>query len=187
MEIYIIRHTKVAVGRETCYGQTNVPLAETFSEEVAQFKADLPNDFDAVFSSPLQRTTVLAQALNYGDISFDSNLMEMNFGEWENKKWNDINPDELNTWMNDFVNQKTPNGENLKDVFERLKSFFDTLRQQTHKKVLVVTHAGIIRCIWAYILEIPLQNIFKIPVGHNEIFVLKLSPDKKTDQIKRVK
>ncbi|NJL77227.1 MAG: hypothetical protein HC892_21620 [Saprospiraceae bacterium] len=55
------------------------------------------------------------------------------------------------------------------------------------RKVLIITHAGVIRCLWAYLLDIPLQNIFKIPVGYNEIFVCKLGKERMYDSIKMAK
>lgn len=187
MEVYIIRHTAVATGKDTCYGQTNVPLANTFLEEVEQFNNQLPNNFNAVYCSPLQRCKDLANALEFENIIVENALREMNFGDWENKKWNDINQDELNNWMMDFVNVKTPNGENLLELFERVQSFMENLQQENYKKVLVIAHAGVIRCLWAYMLNIPLQNIFKIPVGYNEIFVLNLTNNKSTSSIVRTK
>jgi alpha-ribazole phosphatase len=63
----------------------------------------------------------------------------------------------------------------------------DRLRMEEHKKVLLITHAGVIRCLWAYLLEIPLQNIFKIPVAYNEIFIFNLTKNSNTDSIKRIK
>src|SRR5690606_9768139 len=98
-----------------------------------------------------------------------------------------LNQTELNNWMADFVNIKTPNGENLVELFARIKIFADRLRFQEYKKVLLITHAGVIRCLWSYLLDIPLQNIFKIPVGHNEIFICNLTKKASTDSIKRIK
>jgi alpha-ribazole phosphatase len=187
MEVYIIRHTQVAVGKDTCYGQSNVPLADTFIQDAEQFSEQLSTDFDAVYCSPLQRCKELALALKFENILFDSSLMEMNFGDWENQKWDEINQDELNHWMADFVNVKTPNGENLRELFQRVQSFFNHLRKKEHKKVLIITHAGVIRCLWAYLLDIPLQNIFKIVVGYKEIFACKLGNDTMYDSIRVVK
>ena len=34
MEVYIIRHTPVAVGKDTCYGQSDVSLSETFIQDL---------------------------------------------------------------------------------------------------------------------------------------------------------
>ena len=187
MEVYVIRHTPVAIGKDTCYGQSNVPLAGTFLQDTEQYKKELPKDFDIVYCSPLIRCKELAKALQFENIFHENALMEMNFGDWENKKWNDLNQTELNNWMTDFVNIKTPNGENLLEFFERIKVFMDRLRLQEHKKVLLITHAGVMRCFWSYFLDIPLQNIFKIPVGHNEIFICNLTNNSNTDSIKRIK
>ena len=187
MEVFVIRHTPVAVGKDTCYGQTDVPLAHTFLQDILHYKTQLPIGFDAVFCSPLQRCKDLAMALNCQNIVYEPALMEMNFGDWELKKWNNINPNDLDIWMQDFVNTKTPNGENLQDLFSRMQFFLDNLRLQPYKKVLIITHAGTIRCMWAYLLAIPLHNIFKIPVGFNEIFAFTITQNPNFDGIRQMK
>jgi alpha-ribazole phosphatase len=186
MEIHVIRHTKVAVDKTICYGQTDVALANTYAEELANYKNKLPQDFDIVFSSPLSRCKQLAQDLQVAPIKFESTLQEMYFGKWENTAWSDINQDALNIWMMDFVNVKTPNGESLLDLFKRVENFMNNLRQAEHKKVLIVAHAGVIRCIWAYLLNIPLNNIFKLPVGFGELFICKLNKNTAFDSIKQL-
>jgi alpha-ribazole phosphatase len=187
MEIYIIRHTKVASGKAICYGQSDVRLADSFAEEVAQFNTELPTNFDAIYCSTLGRCRQLAEALQLQNINYKPELMEMNFGDWEGQEWNNINQETLNNWMQDFVNIRTPNGENLQELFNRIELFFNELRTSKHQKILIVTHAGVIRCVWSYLLDIPLKNVFKIPVQHNEIFVCKINEHKEYDSIKRIK
>lgn len=185
MQIFVTRHTKVLAGRETCYGQTNVPLAETFIDEAAEIKAKLPNDFNAVFCSTLERCKMLATEMQLENVQHDDRLVEFNFGDWENKLWNDLDQTELNTWMQDFVNLPTPNGENVKALYERVTSFLEEMRSKKYEKVLLVTHAGVIRCIWSYLLEMPVKNMFKIPVGFGEIFIFNLGDEKNVDSIKQ--
>lgn len=186
MEVYIIRHTPVLAGKNICYGQSDLSVAETFIQDVQQFKSKLPDNFDRVYCSPLQRCVNLANALKFDNVLFDNALMEMNFGDWENKNWDDLDQGELNSWMADFVNIKTPNGESLVELYERVKLFLDNLRLQPCKKVLLISHAGVIRCIWAYLLEIPLQNIFKLPVNYMETFVFNLKATIDLDSIKKM-
>jgi alpha-ribazole phosphatase len=185
MQIFVIRHTKVQVGNETCYGQANVALADSFLEEVDAVKEKLPTDFDAVYSSPLDRCKMLSTALKLEDIQNDKRLIEFNFGDWENKLWNDLDQTELNNWMQDFVNIPAPNGENVLALYERVSSFLDEMRNKKHEKILLITHAGVIRCIWSYLLEMPLKNMFKIPVGFGEILVFNLGNDKVLDAVKQ--
>jgi alpha-ribazole phosphatase len=185
MQIFVTRHTKVVAGRETCYGQTNVPLANSFTEEAAEIKEKLPTDFDAVYCSTLDRCKILATEMQLENVQHDDRLIEFNFGDWENKLWNDLDQKELDTWMQDFVNLPTPNGENVLALYERVSSFLEEMRSKNYKKILIVTHAGVIRCIWSYLLEMPVKNMFKIPVGFGEIFVFNLGVEKSFDAIKQ--
>lgn len=181
MEIHVIRHTPVTVNQGLCYGQLDVPVAETFPEDVKKIAEKLPTDFDAIFCSPLTRCKQLANALPFQNIQFDKRLLEFDYGDWEGQKWDEITKEELSIWMDDFIVQKTKNGESLEDMFLRIQDFLDQLRNKEYKKVLLITHAGVIRNIWSYLLEIPLKNIFKVPVGFHELFVFKLGHSKEYD------
>ncbi|PKQ69281.1 alpha-ribazole phosphatase [Raineya orbicola] len=184
MEVFVVRHTSVNIEKDICYGQKEVLLNnDTFQQEVQELKNKLPNVFDAVYCSPLQRCKALAETLPYPNVFYENALMEMDFGEWEGKKWNDINQAELETWMADFVNVKPPQGENLAELYDRVSYFMNNLRKKQYQKVLLITHAGVIRCLWAYVLEIPLPNIFKIPVAYGEIFAFSLNKVSKNDWI----
>ena len=68
MEVILIRHTSVDVPKGVCYGQTDVPLRDSFEEEASITAQQLQNDvFDAVFTSPLSRCTRLADHCGYPD------------------------------------------------------------------------------------------------------------------------
>lgn len=182
MEVYIIRHTQVAVDKDICYGQIDVPLADTFPEELARLINNLPTDFDHVFSSPLDRCKQLAMQFS-SDIVFDDRLKEMNFGDWEMTAWNDIPLEEIQPWYDDFVKTETPNGDSFESLYLRCVAFFDELRTKNYKKVLIVTHAGFIRSTWSYLLEIPLKNTFKIPIDFGQILHFHLAKNSEEDYI----
>lgn len=182
MEIYLVRHTSVKTPGDTCYGYADVELAGTFEEEAVKVMQVLPKSFDKIYSSPATRCQRLAQKFNQ-DISIENGLSEMNFGDWEMCKWNDINAQELDLWMKDFVTICPPNGENLNMLFYRVSQFLEALRNQKFNTVLIVTHAGVMRCVWAYLLSIPLQNIFKINVALGEVLKIKLNENKDFDKI----
>ena len=185
MEIYIIRHTPVAVTRETCYGQLNVALSDTYPEDIPKLVAKLPNQFDAIFCSPLDRCRQLSPHFKTDHLVFEPAIMEFKFGEWEGKKWTEIPKKELNEWMLDYVTVKPPNGENLAEMYARVSGFLEKLQEESFEKVLLITHGGTIRCIWAYILEMPLRNMFKIPVDFFEVFKVKLTKDIRSRKIYR--
>ncbi len=61
MDIYLIRHTEVAVGRSVAYGQSDVDLADNYDEQLSRLQAHLPADPSAIFSSPLSRCRRLTE------------------------------------------------------------------------------------------------------------------------------
>ncbi|MBC8112670.1 MAG: alpha-ribazole phosphatase [Verrucomicrobia bacterium] len=186
MEVFVIRHTQVSIGKNSCYGQAEVPLADSFEEETLLLKTQLPQNA-TIFSSPSKRCTDLASRLTTEKIIEDDRLKEMNFGAWELQAWNSIEPEILNAWMQDFVNIAPPKGENLKIMYARVEAFLNDLKNHDYNQIIIVTHAGVIRCIWAYILQIPLQNIFKIPVAYGEVFTFNLNSEEATTVITRKK
>ena len=39
----------------------------------------------------------------------------------------------------------------------------------TKEQILICIHAGVIRCFWDYVMEIPLSKFFKIPVEYGSV------------------
>ncbi len=182
MDLSVIRHTRLNIDSGRCYGQSEVELADSFDAELAELQARLSPPYAAVYSSPKLRCTRLAQ--QFGDsIHNDARLLEYHFGDWEMTRWDDIDTTALNAWMQDFVNVATPNGENLLQMYARVAAFMDELRAGTHDHGLIVTHAGVIRCIWAYLLNIPLGEIFKLKVGYGDVLNFRLAPTRDGDLV----
>lgn len=68
-----IRHTKVDVPAGICYGQTDVPVAASYPEEMAGIAGVLkPQAFDRIYASPLTRCRRLALDLLPGGRSFST-------------------------------------------------------------------------------------------------------------------
>lgn len=183
MEIYLVRHTRVSIQTGICYGQFDVPLCGNFLQDFARIKEKLPADFNKVFSSPSTRCRLLAEHISPCPAEYHDSLMEMNFGNWENKAWDSLEQKQLNHWMDNFVYVETPQGESLLQLYQRVALFLDSLRSEKYEKVALITHAGVIRCIWSYILDLPLKNIFKIPVDYGDGMVVRLAEQQKLDTI----
>ena len=150
MKLICIRHTKVAVPAGICYGQTDVPLAQSYPAEQLAVLQQLPEGkFDAVFSSPLQRCRLLARDLfAANEIILDDRLKELNFGDWENRSWDEISQtSKAKAWFEDFVSVECPNGEAFTDLMNRTAAFLDELRLKDYARVAIVTHGGILRSL----------------------------------------
>jgi len=178
MEVYLIRHTSPAIDKGICYGQSDIPVAESFMEEAARLKLHLPAGFNRIYSSPLKRCSELAALLSSNSsIVTDHRLKELNFGTWEGKRWDEIAGEELDVWMKDFVNVPAPGGENFEMLFNRTKQFYEELSRLDFKQVGIVCHAGVVRAFLALVLEMPLRNAFKIPVSYASVTKLNLNKE----------
>ena len=168
MEIYLIRHTTPAVEKGTCYGQADLDVTESFYEEAALIKEYLPVSIKSVYASPLQRCSKLAQHLFPShSIFFHDDLKEINCGEWELRKWDDIPQEIVMPWMNDFVNVRIPGGESYLDLFARTTTIFQNIAEKK-ESAAIVSHGGVLRSILSHLTDTALIdsfNVFKLQYG----------------------
>ncbi|OLY93794.1 alpha-ribazole phosphatase [Cnuella takakiae] len=161
MEVYLIRHTTPDIKKGQCYGQADLDITESFEQEAQCIRPHLPQHISHVFSSPLQRCRKLAEFLfpNHA-IRFEDRLKEINCGDWELKLWDEIEPDYLKRWMDDFVNVCIPGGESYLQLYDRVVSFFETLPRKG--AVAVVAHGGVIRSILSHVEQVALHESFNV-------------------------
>ena len=121
MNVYIIRHTAPDVPQGTCYGQTDVPLKETFKTEARAVKDSIPDiTFDAVYSSPLSRCRFLADYCGFRTPRLDNRLKELNFGRWEMLRYDEIDDPYIQEWYDNFVDAPIPGGESFREMYRRI-------------------------------------------------------------------
>jgi len=170
VDIYIVRHTSVNVEKGLCYGQAEVNLFSTFLQEANDTARLIPDKQSAyTITSASRRCVQLAEVLAKRPVVQDRRLMELHFGDWELKRWDDIEPDILEMWMQDFVNIRCPGGESYTDLYNRSIECFKEISSKNNQNVIIVTHAGVIRCFLSYALEIPFQKTFDIRLAYGGV------------------
>ncbi|WP_099463521.1 alpha-ribazole phosphatase [Parabacteroides provencensis] len=174
MEIYLIRHTSVDVPAGYAYGQTDVPLRQTFEEEATTVKENLTSlSFDKVYTSPLTRCTSLATYCGYPDAQREDRIKEINFGEWEMKSWEEISADPRSeAWFEDWENVRTPGGESFANQYRRVSAFIDEIREYGRERVAVFAHGGVLACAQVYAGKYKLSEAFKQMASYGEIIKL---------------
>ncbi len=167
MKIYLVRHTSVDVPPGMCYGQTDVPLKESFEQEAQIVNQNLQTlQFDQSYTSPLSRCRQLSHFCGYHDAVLDDRLKEMHFGDWETQRWDDL---DMSIWTTDWVNPPTPSGESFKQMYDRVSSFFDDLTKETYNTVVVFTHGGVISCARVYFEQVEINKTFELMPQYGEI------------------
>ncbi|MEM9980877.1 MAG: alpha-ribazole phosphatase [Bacteroidota bacterium] len=177
--LYLIRHTTPAVAKGICYGSSDLPLADSFDAEVEMLLPKIPQVLDCVYSSPAQRCLQLAERLTSEPLKTDARLWEMDFGDWELRAWQQLPPEALQRWMNDFIHVSAPQGESFEMLYTRVQDFWQAslaeIRQ--YKNVALVAHAGSLRSLLTYILQIPLQKAFIPQIDYGGVSLLKIYED----------
>lgn len=160
MELYLIRHTAPAVATGVCYGQTDVPLAETAERDIQAALAPLPK-FDRVYSSPAQRCVRLATALAQRDgcaVTLAPELQELHFGEWEQLPWTRIPREHSDPWAADTWNRAPPGGETEQALWTRVASWYRAALSPPVSRCAIVAHGGSLRVLRCLILGLAVEE-----------------------------
>ena len=170
MEIYLIRHPKTVAPKGLCYGQTDFEIEgdlfvaqQTIIEKLPHFETS-----PKIYSSPLQRCLQIANIFSQS-VTVDTQLMELNFGDWENKFFDALPCEDVKDWSANFVEIPPPNGENFLQLMQRVGKFWQILISENVEVVLIFTHAGVIRALLAILLKCPPQNVFHFQIECNSV------------------
>lgn len=153
MHLFLIRHPQPALDSSVCYGQTDITLhADTLLNlpSLTNYLLEQLPDNTLVFSSPLLRCRLLAEALHAQPV-YDDRLKEMHFGEWETRPWSDIPRQQLDQWAADPLHYQIPGGESVAHMQKRVLDFMREQQVKGVQHLALVTHAGVMKIIFAHI------------------------------------
>lgn len=132
----------------------------------------LPQQWDIVFSSPLQRCRMFAQHfVKEQDIPLilDKNLQEMHFGDWEGQSIQQLYeqfPETLADFWQKPTQTTLPNAETMHQFHLRVSTAMVNIQQQMQlngwQSALVVTHGGVIKLLKCMVLQQPLDDVLKM-------------------------
>lgn len=180
MDVYLIRHTSIKIEPGICYGQSDIDVSDSFPEdaELVRSKLDQWTDGEAVFySSPLKRCRKLAEALISPDkINFDPRLQELNFGDWELKRWEEIPDRLLKKWSSD-MRVPCPGGESHLELVRRVIEWWQELKESAPPIAVVITHAGVIQSIMSHVLETSFANSTRLAIDWGHMSAITVDHD----------
>jgi alpha-ribazole phosphatase len=169
--LYLIRHGQVAGHQERRYnGHADVALTDLGIEQYHLLKDRLADShISACYSSDLTRCRtgagIICEPLGI-EPTFRHELREVNIGVWESLTWEEIQsrwPEEWQARLDDLVNYRVPQGENLLDVEARLMPVVrEILERHRGQEILLVGHGGVNRLILLAAIGAPLARMFNI-------------------------
>ena len=170
--IYLVRHGETQGNiDDKAQGHLDVPLTETGrlqAKAVAERLSDI--EFDAVYSSDLQRAIDTAKAITAHrpelQIQTRSELREYHFGDYEDMPWDEIGNTYLalyRRWKNlsTRLDIEFPGGESMRDAWERVGGVLREIlseHQQGDETILIVGHGGSLQAVLAHLLNLSATN-----------------------------
>ena len=151
MQLFLIRHPRPQVAEGVCYGQSDVTLAEDAAAVAARIKPLLPDA--PVYSSPLTRCRLLAQALHPAPVC-DDRLREIHFGAWEMRTWDEIGRPAVDAWVADPLHYAGHGGESIAMLRRRAAAYAAEIAAR-HDAAVLVVHAGVMKALAVELLGLP--------------------------------
>lgn len=163
MTIYLIRHGETTANVAKRFaGSLDVELTEKgVSQAILTGEKLKEIQFDAVYCSDLKRAkdtaVLLCKHQQVQPISLPA-FREMNFGIWEGKMFSEIKATDdalLSQWFSDFEHFKVPEGESVKEMFERVTNAYKNIIKpyslDSETKIAIIAHSGVIQTLLSYL------------------------------------
>jgi alpha-ribazole phosphatase len=142
--IWLFRHPKPIGAEGRCVGSrsdlaVDARKAKRLAHRIRRLarSEQLPRE---VLSSPLRRCAEVGRWLRRWGfrLRLDPRLRELDFGNWDGRRWAEIPQSEIDAWVADFAAYRPGGGESLHDLLARL---------QRPGCALVITHGGVINAL----------------------------------------
>jgi len=183
-EIILLRHGDTHATENGYFaGWSDIPLSERGRRRILRARAILQNmEFNEVLTSPMTRTQETARLVFNHDRSFivEEAIKERSFGAWEGKNWEVLEnefPDEVVKWKKNPLEFTPPGGESFAQVMSRVNSFWNRFINMDDGTYLIVTHAGVIRCLLVLFTGMTFENSFHLLLDPGVVVKIREKPE----------
>lgn len=138
-------------------------------------------EFDAIYSSPIDRTMETARAIadrQTAPVKVRKGLGEVEYGAWTNRSLKTLAKTKLWEQVQRFPSAaRFPDGESLREVQSRAIAEIEKIVAEHPKgRVCCVSHGDVIRLIAAHYLGVHIDLYQRIVIGPASVSVISITP-----------
>lgn len=175
--VLLVRHAPVLLPDGVCYGRQDVALRPGWEKIVSGLSVLAKGAVCRVlYSSPSRRCREMAQRLAQAtgmELRVDPRLSELDFGQWEGVRWQDIERRLLDEWAQDPSAFAPPQGESGHALCRRTTDFWQDMHHRG-EPACVLSHGGPLRILSALAAGQPPELLApSIPQGFARLFMVE--------------
>ena len=172
--IILVRHGQTEWNKAYRFqGRTNVQLTDEGKRQAHSLSERLRSwPPDVIYSSPLDRAKYTAEAIaspfNMTPIILPE-LEEINFGTWEGQSFDALKSEcseEYSRWRDDPFFNPPKGAETWPELEARLKRAVDIMLSSPYKRIVAVSHGGIMRALYAVIMGLDPHHTWYMDVSN---------------------
>jgi broad specificity phosphatase PhoE len=173
--IYLVRHgVHDQLEGRLCGRTPGVLMGEAGLAQAARAAERLAGlGIDAVRSSPIERTRQTAKVIAERcglPLRLDDALAEIDFGDWNGRTFESLEPEPLwRRWNADRDQVRPPGGETMLEVQVRLARWLEGVVADGASAIAAVSHADVIKALVALVLGLPLRAHDRFEIGPGSI------------------
>ena len=193
VKLYLIRHAESMGNVEEFFqGSLDVEVSPKGLRQLEELKERFKNiKLDRIYTSPLKRAVKTARYVNFYqhiDLIKIPELSEINAGGFQGEKWSDLPllyPQEYRDWKENQENFQSPDGESMKDVYNRMTGAMNKIiSENKNRTIAVISHGCAIKTYQCYLMGKSLSYMSQIGWADNtSVSEIVFDDDSKPDII----
>ena len=175
MLIYMTRHGETKWNKEgKMQGWKNSDLTKKGIENAKRLGERLQTvPIEKIYCSPAGRARETAECIKGKreiDIEVLEDLKEMGFGLWEGMEFEVVKEKYADQhhklWKSPHLYEPVE-GESFNELFTRVRRALDSIVEEGKETVLIVTHAAVLKAIYAIVKKYSLEHFWSEPFMHD--------------------
>lgn len=181
LNIYLVRHGQTEDNeKKVYYGKKDSSLNLKGKEQAKQVGQQLRDiRFSKVFLSESKRTKETVKLIlenKEANYIIDKRINEMDMGIFEGrdyKQLEELYPEQWKGWCENWIDYTPPKGENFSSFYKRIESFINDIKALKDENILIVTHGGVIKSFYTYVMGGHPEMFWKFATRNGDISLIK--------------